>query len=127
MGGGPQLQVADVHWNPSPEEPYTCMSVSDDSEEDGTGGGSLQIWRINDLIWRPEKVQCDVNHAHLPSAGVQGWRACPHGQLGCPNRGRGAPSAAAAPSTTLYPLCVHRLHLSHPPGSFASQGSSGSC
>jgi hypothetical protein len=44
------------------------MSVSDDSEEDGTGGGSLQIWRINDLIWRPEKVQCDVHHAHLPSA-----------------------------------------------------------
>jgi hypothetical protein len=31
------------------------MSVSDDSEEDGTGGGSLQIWRINDLIWRPER------------------------------------------------------------------------
>ena len=46
-----------MHWNPSPEEPFTCMSVSDDSEEDGTGGGSLQIWRINDLIWRPEKVQ----------------------------------------------------------------------
>ena len=44
-----------MHWNPSPEEPYTCMSVSDDSEEDGTGGGSLQIWRINDLIWRPER------------------------------------------------------------------------
>jgi len=32
-------------------------------------------------------------HAQLPPEGVQGWRACPHAQPGCPTRG--TPPAAA--------------------------------
>ena len=34
-----------------------------------------------------------VDYARLPPGGVQGWRACPHAQPGCPTRG--APPAAA--------------------------------
>jgi len=33
------------------------------------------------------------HHARLPPGGVQGWRACPHAQPGCPTRG--APPASA--------------------------------
>lgn len=40
-------QVADFQWHPS--DPYTMVSVSDDPE-----GGTLQLWRVNDLIYRPE-------------------------------------------------------------------------
>ena len=45
--GGP-AQVVDFQWHP--EEPYTMMSVS---EEDA--GGTLQLWRICDLVTKPEK------------------------------------------------------------------------
>lgn len=30
------------------------MSVSDDAE-DATGGGTLQLWRVSDLLTRPEE------------------------------------------------------------------------
>ena len=29
------------------------MSVSDDAS--GTGGGTLQVWRVSDLVYRPEE------------------------------------------------------------------------
>eukprot|EP00850_Spirogloea_muscicola_P017166 SM000145S00783 [mRNA] locus=s145:63233:64556:+ [translate_table: standard] len=41
-------KVVDFHWNP--HDPWTVVSVSDGE----AGGGTLQIWRINDLITRPE-------------------------------------------------------------------------
>mmetsp|Transcript_32664 Transcript_32664/g.45343 ORF Transcript_32664/g.45343 Transcript_32664/m.45343 type:complete len:628 (+) Transcript_32664:100-1983(+) len=51
---GHRAQVVDFHWNPL--DPWTCLSVSDDSSESsGSGGGTLQLWRVNDLIYRPEK------------------------------------------------------------------------
>ena len=31
------------------------LSVSDDTLDEETGGGSLQIWRMNDLVWRDEE------------------------------------------------------------------------
>lgn len=44
-------QVVDFQWNP--HDPWTFMSVSDDVSEE-LGGGTLQLWRVNDLIYRPE-------------------------------------------------------------------------
>lgn len=45
-------QVVDFQWNPA--LPWTLMSVSDDAE-DATGGGTLQLWRVSDLLTRPEE------------------------------------------------------------------------
>ncbi|CAN6906920.1 unnamed protein product [Brassica oleracea] len=49
---GHRDKVVDFHWNA--EDPWTIVSVSDDCETTG-GGGTLQIWRMNDLIYRPEE------------------------------------------------------------------------
>ncbi|KAF6148803.1 hypothetical protein GIB67_038136 [Kingdonia uniflora] len=49
---GHRDKVVDFHWNTS--DPWTIVSVSEDSESTG-GGGTLQIWRMNDLIYRPEE------------------------------------------------------------------------
>lgn len=48
---GHRDKVVDFHWNVS--DPWTIVSVSDDGESTG-GGGTLQIWRMIDLIYRPE-------------------------------------------------------------------------
>ena len=40
--------VVDFHW--SPAVPWTCVSVSDNA----TGGGTVQVWRISDLLHRSE-------------------------------------------------------------------------
>lgn len=48
-------QVADFQWVPQqpgkPWDPFTMVSVSDNGV-----GGTLQLWRINDMIWLPEDV-----------------------------------------------------------------------
>ncbi|CAF2114579.1 unnamed protein product [Brassica oleracea var. botrytis] len=49
---GHRDKVVDFHWNA--EDPWTIVSVSDDCETTG-GGGTLQIWRMSDLIYRPEE------------------------------------------------------------------------
>ncbi|KAK3003042.1 hypothetical protein RJ639_018798 [Escallonia herrerae] len=46
----PRDKVVDFHWNAS--DPWTVVSVSDDSS---SGGGTLQIWRMSDLLYRPEE------------------------------------------------------------------------
>ncbi|KAJ4831114.1 hypothetical protein Tsubulata_010628 [Turnera subulata] len=48
---GHRDKVVDFHWNAA--DPWTVVSVSDDCDSTG-GGGTLQIWRMNDLIYRPE-------------------------------------------------------------------------
>ncbi|KAF5726062.1 putative WD-repeat protein [Tripterygium wilfordii] len=48
---GHRDKVVDFHWNAS--DPWTIVSVSDDCETTG-GGGTLQIWRMSDLLYRPE-------------------------------------------------------------------------
>ncbi|XP_057506328.1 WD-40 repeat-containing protein MSI4-like [Actinidia eriantha] len=49
---GHRDKVVDFHWNSA--DPWTVVSVSDDCETSG-GGGTLQIWRMSDLIYRPEE------------------------------------------------------------------------
>ncbi|KAJ8643377.1 hypothetical protein MRB53_005125 [Persea americana] len=49
---GHRDKVVDFHWNAS--DPWTIVSVSDDCGSTG-GGGTLQIWRMSDLIYRPEE------------------------------------------------------------------------
>lgn len=49
---GHRDKVVDFHWNSS--DPWTIVSVSDDCQSTG-GGGTLQIWRMSDLIYRPEE------------------------------------------------------------------------
>jgi histone-binding protein RBBP4 len=48
---GHRDKVVDFHWNVA--DPWTIVSVSDDCDTTG-GGGTLQIWRMSDLIYRPE-------------------------------------------------------------------------
>lgn len=48
---GHRDKVVDFHWNAA--DPWTIVSVSEDGEKTG-GGGTLQIWRMIDLIHRPE-------------------------------------------------------------------------
>eukprot|EP00897_Mesotaenium_endlicherianum_P007866 jgi/Mesen1/7107/ME000369S06430 len=53
---GHRDKVVDFHWNPA--DPWTIVSVSNDT---ATGGGTLQIWRISDLIYRPtDEVLADL-------------------------------------------------------------------
>ncbi|PKI49068.1 WD-40 repeat-containing protein MSI4-like [Punica granatum] len=49
---GHRDKVVDFHWNAY--DPWTMVSVSDDCDTTG-GGGTLQIWRMSDLIYRPEE------------------------------------------------------------------------
>ena len=44
---GHRTQVSDFQWNP--HDPWTIASVSS-----GDGGNTLQMWRMNDLIYRAE-------------------------------------------------------------------------
>jgi histone-binding protein RBBP4 len=42
--------VVDFQWNPA--DPWTFFSVADEAGEGG--GGTLQLWRLSDLVYRPE-------------------------------------------------------------------------
>ncbi|XWS12068.1 hypothetical protein CRYUN_Cryun37aG0058800 [Craigia yunnanensis] len=56
---GHRDKVVDFHWNTS--DPWTIVSVSDDCESTN-GGGTLQIWRMIDLIYRPaEEVLAELD------------------------------------------------------------------
>lgn len=46
--------MVDFQWHRDASLPWTMLSVSDDVEDDQIGGGSLQIWRINPLIYMDE-------------------------------------------------------------------------
>ena len=62
---GHRDKVVDFHWNAS--DPWTIVSVSDDCERTG-GGGTLQIWRMMDLIYRPEEevmAELDTFKSHI--------------------------------------------------------------
>ncbi|KAK6284385.1 hypothetical protein POUND7_003337 [Theobroma cacao] len=56
---GHRDKVVDFHWNAS--DPWTIVSVSDDCESTN-GGGTLQMWRMIDLIYRPaEEVLAELD------------------------------------------------------------------
>ncbi|WCJ39532.1 Transducin family protein / WD-40 repeat family protein [Euphorbia peplus] len=62
---GHRDKVVDFHWNAS--DPWTIVSVSDDCERT-SGGGTLQIWRMLDLIHRPEEdvlAELDKFQSHI--------------------------------------------------------------
>ncbi|OAY36510.1 WD-40 repeat-containing protein MSI4 [Manihot esculenta] len=62
---GHRDKVVDFHWNAS--DPWTIVSVSDDCEST-SGGGTLQIWRMIDLIYRPEEevlAELDKFKSHI--------------------------------------------------------------
>ncbi|CAA2992133.1 WD-40 repeat-containing MSI4-like [Olea europaea subsp. europaea] len=62
---GHRDKVVDFHWNSS--DPWTIVSVSEDGEKTG-GGGTLQIWRMMDLLYRPEEdvlAELDKFKSHL--------------------------------------------------------------
>ncbi|XP_050381128.1 WD-40 repeat-containing protein MSI4-like [Argentina anserina] len=62
---GHRDKVVDFHWNTS--DPWTIASVSDDCGSTG-GGGTLQMWRILDMIYRPEEevlAELDKFKSHL--------------------------------------------------------------
>ncbi|CAH9083908.1 unnamed protein product [Cuscuta europaea] len=50
---GHRDKVVDFQWNAS--VPWTIVSVSGDSESSAKGGGTLQIWRMLDLLYRPKE------------------------------------------------------------------------
>ncbi|KAG0566457.1 hypothetical protein M758_7G060800 [Ceratodon purpureus] len=49
---GHRDKVVDFHWDSA--DPWTIVSVSEDANTPG-GGGTLQIWRMIDFIYRPEE------------------------------------------------------------------------
>ncbi len=51
MAAAGRGQVVDFQWNPHDE--WTLMSVSDESQMEG--GGTLQLWRVSDLLHRSEE------------------------------------------------------------------------
>ncbi|XP_059641600.1 WD-40 repeat-containing protein MSI4-like [Cornus florida] len=62
---GHRDKIIDFHWNAC--DPWTIVSVSDDGESTG-GGGTLQIWRMIDLIYRPEEevlTELDKLKSHI--------------------------------------------------------------
>ncbi|XP_023757064.1 WD-40 repeat-containing protein MSI4 [Lactuca sativa] len=66
---GHRDKVVDFHWNAY--DPWTVVSVSDDVEC-SSGGGTLQIWRMSDLIYRPRDEvlsELEAFKAHVASCG----------------------------------------------------------
>lgn len=43
-------KIVDFEWHPSESDPYCIASLSETEE----GGSTMQMWRISDLIYRPE-------------------------------------------------------------------------
>ncbi|KAL7617306.1 WD-40 repeat-containing protein MSI4 [Lactuca sativa] len=68
---GHRDKVVDFHWNA--HDPWTIVSVSDDDETTG-GGGTLQIWRMIDLIYRPQQeviTELDKFRSHILTCSSQ--------------------------------------------------------
>ncbi|CAI5982279.1 unnamed protein product [Closterium sp. NIES-64] len=64
---GHQDRVIEFQW--APKDPWTFASVSSNVNK-RRGGGTLQMWRVLDLIYRPAKdVVIDLNRYELASRG----------------------------------------------------------
>ncbi|PIN04788.1 hypothetical protein CDL12_22670 [Handroanthus impetiginosus] len=64
---GHRGKVVEFHWNAA--DPWTIVSVSDDGEKVG-GGGTLQIWRITDMLSREAEdviKELDIFKDHISS------------------------------------------------------------
>ncbi|GAX75310.1 hypothetical protein CEUSTIGMA_g2755.t1 [Chlamydomonas eustigma] len=49
-------KVVDFQWSRDSSLPWTVLSVSDDAADEQIGGGSMQLWRINHLIYQDEEA-----------------------------------------------------------------------
>ncbi|KAK9734517.1 hypothetical protein RND81_04G144900 [Saponaria officinalis] len=68
---GHRDKVVDFHWNSI--DPWTLVSVSDDCSS-SAGGGTLQIWRVIDLLYRPEDevlAELDKFRSHVTTCASQ--------------------------------------------------------
>ncbi|KAG2435598.1 hypothetical protein HYH02_011890 [Chlamydomonas schloesseri] len=81
-------RVTDFQWHPDPAEPWTLISVSDNTGDEAADG-TLQVWRISDLIYRPyeEAVQELEQHRQFILHGNTG-------PSGGTDAGKGASAAA---------------------------------
>lgn len=51
---GHRASVVDFDWNTN--SPWTFASISDDSQNPHLGGGTLQVWRISDLLYKSQSL-----------------------------------------------------------------------
>lgn len=96
---GHRAPVVDFQWNP--HDPWTLMSVSDESQMEG--GGTLQLWRISDLIHRPEEevlAELEANREFIVTGKMpgkpEGEADATSAQNGGTAKAAGAAAAAAA-------------------------------
>lgn len=54
-------EVVDFQWNPT--DPWTVLSVCDDVDV-YCGGSNVQVWRVSDLIHRPEQEVLEELRQH---------------------------------------------------------------
>ena len=47
---GHRASIVDFDWNSC--SPWTMVSMSDDSQNPRLGGGTMQVWRISDLLYK---------------------------------------------------------------------------
>ena len=47
---GHRASIVDFDWNEN--SPWTFASMSDDSQNPHLGGGTLQVWRLTDLLYK---------------------------------------------------------------------------
>jgi hypothetical protein len=66
-------QIVDLQWCPAAGSSWALLSVSEDSDE--AAGGTMQIWRINDMIHRPhDEVVAELEQHRCARWAAAGWQ-----------------------------------------------------
>lgn len=52
----------DLQWCPDAKSKWALLSISEDSDE--AAGGTMQIWRMNDMVYRPRDEVVAELEAH---------------------------------------------------------------
>jgi WD40 repeat protein len=89
---GHRASIVDFDWNSS--SPWTIVSMSDDSQNPRLGGGTMQVWRITDLLYKNDVVAeknyvslLDKGKDHLNSeGGSSGSNGIDDGETGQSNK-----------------------------------------
>ena len=92
------MQVVDFQWNPA--DPWTLLSVADEAGEGG--GGTLQLWRISDFVYRPDEevlAELEPYRDYIITGQEAALQKKPASRAGGGGGGNCAPAAAdGAPS-----------------------------